>query len=111
MSDLIGDNNAEQPDDADAIRKKYRKLADEQKYENLSKVPPQLQPHAKRFIDGKSKGLGTSHNQHSISTKYPPEMYNAICTLNDRSDYIRRAVLAQLHKDGLILDYSLPDLG
>lgn len=71
-------------------------------YKNLHKVPPQLQDSSKRLIDNTGKGLGIPHGQPPIPVKYPPEIDQVLRTLNNRSDYIRQAVIAKLEADELI---------
>lgn len=71
-------------------------------YQNLHKVPPQLQRSSKRLIDKTSKGLGIPHGQPPIPVKYPPEIDQVLRSLNNRSDYIRQAVIAKLEADELI---------
>ena len=111
MSDLIGSaiDSKQLQRKQQELRAKYQAELADKKYDNLKNVPPPLQRHVKRFIDGKSKGLGTTNKQSPISVTYPPEMDTTLRSLDNRSDYIRRAVLKQLHADGLILDYELPE--
>lgn len=110
MSDFISGSKPTSLSTKDKIRCKYRQQLQSTKYDNLKNVPPHLQKHSKRFIDGKSKGLGTSRKQTPISVLYPTEMENVLRSMKSKTDYIRHAVLEKMHKDGLALDYELPDL-
>lgn len=71
-------------------------------YKNLHKVPSQLQHSSKRLIDNTGKGLGIPHGQPPIPVKYPPEIDQVLRSLNNRSDYIRQAVIEKLEADKLI---------
>lgn len=80
----------------------HREVKNEGAYQNLDKVPPQLQHSAKRLIDQTSKGLGIPHGQPPIPVKYPPEIDRVLRRLDNRSEYIRQAVEAKLKADKLI---------
>ncbi len=79
-----------------------REVTNKSAYQNLHKVPSQLQHSSKRLIDNTSKGLGIPHGQPPIPVKYPPKIDQILRSLNNRSDYIRQAVKAQLEADKLI---------
>jgi hypothetical protein len=50
----------------------------------------------------KGKGLGTSDKQIPVSVKLPPEIDEIVKLLPNRSDYLRKAIVAQLERDGLL---------
>ena len=79
-----------------------QEVNNENPYQNLDKVPPQLQHSSKRLIDNTSKGLGIPHGQPPIPVKYPPEIDQVLRSLDNRSEYIRQAVKAKLEADKLI---------
>ena len=57
----------------------------------------------------KGKGLGTTDKQSPVSVKLPPEIDAAVRSLPNRSEYLRKAIVAQLERDGLLpKDTALP---
>ena len=59
----------------------------------------------------KTMGLGTTHKQQPISVKFPQDADTVLrdkSIIRDRSDYIRSAVIQQLHADGLIAEAGEP---
>ena len=50
----------------------------------------------------KGKGLGTTDKQLPVSVKLPPEIDAVVRSLPNRSEYLRKAITAQLEKDGLL---------
>ncbi|HYW18105.1 MAG TPA: hypothetical protein VE956_02120 [Nodularia sp. (in: cyanobacteria)] len=55
-------------------------------------------------------GLGTSEKQQPIAVKYPPAIDQLLRSLPNRSDYIRKAVISQMHSDGLLDNQIIDDM-
>jgi hypothetical protein len=58
----------------------------------------------------RSYGIGTQSKQQAISTMYNYGIDQILRSMENRSDYIRKAVNKQLHEDGLLDDELIQEL-
>lgn len=67
----------------------------------MGKVPKQLEKHAARLAAENDKGLGTKHGQKPVSVMLPPELDSWVRSLDNRSEWIRQAILEKYEREHL----------
>lgn len=65
---------------------------------DMSKVPPQF----RERVESQNKGVGVSHKTKPICCLFPITEEGILRAMENRSEYIRKAVTNQLKADGLI---------
>lgn len=57
----------------------------------------------------KGKGLGTKSDSKAVGVKFPPEIDAILRGMENRSEYIRNAVIRQLRRDGHFVDVDIDE--
>ncbi len=64
------------------------------------KVPKQLEASTARFVAEKNKGLGTKYGKSKpLSVMLPPDLDEWVRSLDNRSEWIRQAVVEKYERD------------
>lgn len=68
----------------------------------MGKVPKQLEESTARLIAEKNKGLGTKYGKSKpVSVMLPPELENWVRSLDNRSEWIRQAIIEKYEREQL----------
>ena len=57
----------------------------------------------------KGKGIGLKKEIQTINVRYPPEIDTILRGMENRSEYIRNAVVRQLRRDGYYIDAGIDE--
>lgn len=57
----------------------------------------------------KGKGIGLKKDIQTINVRFPPEIDAILRGMENRSEYIRNAVIRQLQRDGHYIDVDIDD--